>query len=132
MIKITGAVVLVLVFAVAAQAGHGANAHFTASPSTYAQGGGAGMGGGGTGGSGTILHVPPAHFAMQAVSGSASDYVPSTFVSYDSALAEGKASLDAHGEPLGRSAQRENSKPAEKSADLQIVQKQNGGTVIQH
>ncbi len=91
MMKITAAAVLVLAFAVAAQAGHGTSAHFSASSTSYAGGGAGGAGGIGSGGSGAVLHVPPTHFEVRTVSGSASDYVPSTFVSYDSAVAEGEA-----------------------------------------
>lgn len=131
MIKIAGAAVLVLAFAVVAQAGGGTSPHFTVSPSTYTQTAGAGIGGGSTGGSGAVLHVPPTQFAVRSASGSASDYIPSTFVSYDSALAEGKASLGAHAEPLGNSAQ-ESSKPTAKNAKVQVVQKQDGGAAIRH
>jgi hypothetical protein len=130
MIKVMGAAVLVLAFAAAAQAGGRTSPHFTAWPTTYTQSGGAGIGGGGTGGSGAILHIPPARFATVEVSGSASDYIPSTFVSYNSAVAEGKASLSARPEPLGTSAQENSDSPARK-ARIQIVQKQNGELAIQ-
>ena len=130
MIKITGAAVLVLAFAVAAQAGHGPSAHFSASSTTYA-GGASGGGGMGAGGSGGILHVPPTRFAVRAVSGSASDYIPSTFVSYDSAVAEGEASLAARPEPLGTFA-RENSKPVAKNAKVQTAQKQPSDAATGH
>jgi hypothetical protein len=130
MSKAIAATVLVLAFAVAAQAGRGTDAHFTASPSPYTDVGGAGIGGGSIGGSGAILHVPPTRFAMRAVSGSASEYIPSTFMAYDSAVAEGKASIAARPEPLGTFAE-ESIKPAAKNAKLQIVQKQDGGLTIQ-
>ena len=127
MIKITAAAVLVLACAAAAQAGGGA--HFTMWPSTLTQGGGAGYGVGAAG-SGTMLHVPAAHFAVREASGNTSDYVPSTFVSYDSAVAEGKASVAGHAQLLGASAQ-EGGKPTAKNAKIQIVQKQNGAPAIQ-
>jgi hypothetical protein len=130
MLKVTGAAVLVLAFAAAAQAGGGSNAHFTSSPSQYMQYGGGIGGGSSTGSSGATLQVPPTQFAVRAVSGSASDYVPSTFVSYESAVAEGDAALAANSQPLGTSAQG-STKPAAKNVKAQIVQKQGGDVTIQ-
>ena len=102
MIKIMGATVLVLAFAVAVQAGGHATAHFTASPSAYSQTGGAGIPD--TGGFGPLPYIPPTQLAVQAVSGSTSEYVPSTFVSYDSAVREGRAATQSRPEALGTSA----------------------------
>lgn len=130
MIKIAGAAVLVLGFAAVAQAG-GGGAHFTASSNTLTQGGGAGIGGGAAGGSGTVLHVPPTRFATREVSGNSSDYIPSTFVSYNSAVAEGSAPVAARPKPLEMSAQK-SGKPTVRSATIQIVQKQDGRLAIQH
>lgn len=127
--KFMGAAVLVLAFAAAAEAG-GNGAHFTVSPSIYTQSGGGGIGGGATGGAGAMLHVPPARFAVREVSGNTSDYIPSTFVSYDSAVAEGDTSSDDRPLPLGTYAQ-ESGKPAAKDAKIQIVQKQDGRLVIE-
>ena len=131
MIKVMGAAVLVLGFAAAAQAGGRTSPHFTAWPNTYTQSGGAGIGGGGNGGSGAILHIPPARFAMVDVSGSASDYIPSTFVSYDSAVVEGEAAQAVCPEPLGTSVQKSDKPVAKNSRTIQIVQKQNGQLAIQ-
>jgi hypothetical protein len=127
MIKLTGAAVLVLAFAAVAQAG-GNSAHFTAWPSPYVQVGVGGTGGGEMRGTGTLMHVPPARFAVREVSGKASDYIPSTFVSYNSAVAEGEASQAA--QPLKASTQ-ESGKAAPKNSTIQIVQKKDGDVAIQ-
>ncbi len=128
--KVVGAMVLVLGFAVAAQAGGGNTAHFSMSPSVYSEGGGGGAGGGGLGGGSRVLpHIPSTRFAVRSASGSASDYIPSTFVSYDSAIAEGQASLSAHPQPLGTYAKED--KPAGKTATVEIVQEQDGEVAIQ-
>jgi hypothetical protein len=130
MIKLTGAAVLVLAFAAVAQAGGGNSAHFTAWPSPDVQVGSGGTGGGEMRGSGTLMHVAPARFAVREVSGNASDYIPSTFVSYNSAVAEGEASQAARPQPLKASTQ-ESGKAAPKNSKTQIVQKKDGALAIQ-
>ncbi|MGH9738056.1 MAG: hypothetical protein ACRD4X_05655, partial [Candidatus Acidiferrales bacterium] len=84
MIKLTGALVLVLAFAVSAQAQSArGGAHFSVSPSSYSVGGGGGGGGGlSSGGSHILPHFAPRRFAVRDASGSAADYIPSTFVAY--------------------------------------------------
>jgi len=128
MFKITGAAVLVLASAAAAQAGGHATAHFTASPSPYGQAGVAGIPD--TSGFGPVPYVPPTQFAVQAVSGNPSEYTPSTFVSYDSAVSEGQALLAAQREPLGTSARAGHTKDA-KNAEIHIVQNQAHGVAIE-
>jgi hypothetical protein len=133
-IKIAGAVVLILGFAVSAQA-QGVRAAGTASsPITSNSGGGsAGYGGGGfsIGPSSfrTLPHFPPAHFAVKAVEGNAGDYVPSTFVPYAKALAEGRALLAARPVSLGQFA-RENQVTVTPKAKIELVQDHHGYPVI--
>lgn len=132
MIKLTGAAVLVLAFAVSAQAQSAhSEAHFGFSPSRYsAESGGGGGGGIGSGGSHTLPHYAPTHFAVRDVRGSATDYVPSTFESYSTALTEGEAAVAKRPAPLGTSA-HESAKPARKSAKIDVVQSQNGKLAVQ-
>jgi hypothetical protein len=127
-LKLKGAAVLVLVFAVSAQAQTAHNsalAHFTATPANYSNQGAGGGGGASSGGSRALPHFPPAHLAVRTVSGSNADYIPSTFVSYKAAVAEGQAVLAARPEPLGTSALA-GSKPAPRTAKIHIVQGQDG------
>lgn len=133
-IKIAGVAVLVLGFAVSAQAQSVRAAGAASSPITSNSGGGsAGYGGGGfsIGPSNfrTLPHFPPAHFTMKAVQGSSGDYVPSTFVPYAKALAEGRAMLAARPVSLGQFA-RENQPAATAKATIEMVQDHHGYPVI--
>ncbi len=128
MLRITGAAVLVLAFAVFAQAQSGrsgAEVHFTATPPNYSNEAAGGTGSAGSGGSHTLPHFPPARFAVRDATGSESDYIPSTFLSYKAAVAEGEVVLAARPEPLGTSAHAD-SKPAPQTARIQIVEGQDG------
>lgn len=66
---------------------------------------------------------------MGTVDGNAGDYVPSTFVSYDKALAEGRALLAARPISLGQFA-RENQPAATAKAKFELVQDHHGYPVI--
>lgn len=130
-IKLTGAAVLVLVFAVSAQAqsARGGGAHFTSTPSSYSESGGGGGGSAAAGGSRTLAHIAPAQFAVREVAGNSSDYMPSTFVSFSTAVAEGKAALAQRPKPLGVSA-HESVAPA-KAAKIEVVQGEAGKPTIE-
>lgn len=86
-----GIAALVLAFPASAQMTH-ASGGGMASPLTANGGGGGGYGGGGGGGADTSVNKLPSYpracLAMAAVSGSRAEYVPSTFVAYDKALAD--------------------------------------------
>lgn len=131
-IKLTEAAVLVLAFAVSAQAqSMRGGAHFGYTPSSYSVGSGGGGGGGlSSDGSHILPHYAPTHFAVRDVSGNATDYIPSTFESYTTALTQGEAAVAARPEPLGTSA-HESAKLARESATIDIVQGQNGKLAIQ-
>ena len=91
-----------------AQPGSSSSAHAT-------QGGGGGGGTGGFGGGGGTSRPPAyprAHFKMIEVSGSDSSFIPSGYLPFDRAVAEGQAILDA-----------EKKTPAEAAAATSIVPK---------
>ncbi|MGH9686578.1 MAG: hypothetical protein ACRD5K_05750 [Candidatus Acidiferrales bacterium] len=131
MIKLAGALVLALAFAVSAQAQSArGGAHFSVSPSSYSVGGGGSGGGLSSGGSHILPHFAPRRFAVRDASGSAADYIPSTFVAYTAALREGQAALSAHPSPLGTLAHA-SIKLSKESAKIDVVQGQNGKPAIQ-
>jgi hypothetical protein len=133
-IKIVGVAVLVLGFAVSAQAQGVRAAGAAVPPITSISGGGsAGYGGGGfsVGPSSfrTLSHFPPTRFAVKTVDGSSSDYVPSTFVPYEVAVAEGRAVLAARPVSLGQFA-RQNQATITPKAKVELVQDHHGYPVI--
>jgi hypothetical protein len=94
--------------------------------------GGSGAGSGGFGGSSIgsrPLSSPPAHFNATNVSGSRDSYVPSTFVSYDAALAAGKQLIDTPPLTVAEAARRQASAHPEK-AKLALVQDDYGRPMI--
>jgi hypothetical protein len=66
---------------------------------------------------------------VRIVTGSESDYIPSTFVAFDAAVAEGRAVLAVRPESLGASAHA-NINPARENARIHIVQGQDGYPAI--
>ncbi len=106
-----GVVAFVLFFALPAHAQRG-GASPSAQPTSSGGGGGGGYGGGG-GGTGSLLpNYAPAHFKMNEVAGSDGSFIPSAFLPFDRAVAEGQAILDA-----------QKKTPAEAAAASSIVQK---------
>lgn len=105
MIKIAGAVVLVLGFAISAQTqGTRSSGAHAQSLLNYSGGAGIGADGGGVaaGNFRTLPHVASARFQAITVSGDANNFVPSTFVPYAIAVAEGRSNLAATPESLGQ------------------------------
>jgi hypothetical protein len=101
----------------------------TPSPTTSG-GGGGGFGGGSSCGGGKLTSYPVARFNVTSVSGSQQDYIPSTFVSYDEAVAAGRAILNAPPKSLDEVA-RETSTNRRETAKLALVQDANGNAIIQ-
>jgi len=131
-IRIAGAVALVLGFAVSAQAqGARAGGAQVASLLNYSGGGGAGFGGGGTGVSNfhILAHIPPAHFVGATLTGDAHGFVPSTFVPYKIAVAEGRLLVSATPESLGQFA-RDCDATTRTKAKLELVQDHYGYPVV--
>ena len=132
MIRIAGALALVLGFAISAQAQGGrAAGEQVASLLNYSGGGGAGFGGGGAGVSNfhTLPHTPPAHFVVATLAGNANDFVPSTFVPYKIAVAEGRLIVSATPESLGQFA-RDCDATTRTKAKLELVQDHYGYPVV--
>jgi hypothetical protein len=124
-----GLAVLVLAFAVSAQAQGSRSVRVAISPSTLHSSGGGSAGGASSGGFHHLTHYAPARFAVQVVTGDATDYIPSTFVPYQTALAEGQTVLASPPQPLGTFA-RQNSKPAPRKAKIELEQDHHGDAVI--
>lgn len=91
--------------------------------------GGAGFGGGLSGGGTRLASYPVAHFGVASVSGSQQDYVPSTFVAYDKALAEGRDILANPPKSVVEAAQAQASTHTEK-AKLALVQDDYGNAIV--
>lgn len=98
----------------------------TSSPSFS---GGGGFGGGYSAGGIKLPSYPVACLGVTSVSGSQQDYVPSTFVAYDKALAEGRAILSAPPKSVAEAAREQGSSRTEK-AKLALVQDDYGNAVI--
>lgn len=114
--RIIGLVVLILWFAVPARAqSFGVSAI-----------GGAGMG---QVNFPTLPSYPPAHFEVRTESGTAADFVPSSFESYKQALAEGRAVVATQAKSLGEIA-RENSGTPRAKARVILVQDDHGNAVL--
>lgn len=114
-----------------AQAPRAMAASMAPSPmSSGSGGGGGGFGGGSSSGGGKLTSYPVARFNVTSVSGSQQDYIPSTFVSYDEAVAAGRAILNAPPKSLDEVA-RETSTNRRETAKLALVQDANGNAVIQ-
>ncbi|HXU20445.1 MAG TPA: hypothetical protein VN788_07680 [Verrucomicrobiae bacterium] len=106
--RMIGIAAFIMFFAIPAHAQRG-GASSSAAPR---MGGGGGIGGSG-GGMGNLLPAhPPTHFKMSAVSGSDASFIPSGYLPFESAVAEGQAILDA-----------EKKTPAEAAAASSIVPK---------
>ena len=102
-----GVAAFILFFAIPAHAQAGSSS--SARPTQSGGGGGGGFGGGGTG---PLPARPPAHFKMSAVNGSDATFIPSGYLPFDRAVAEGQAILDS-----------EKKTPAEAAAATSIVPK---------
>lgn len=99
------------------------------SSSVPAAGGGVGGGGFSGGFGGVAVHNPSAHFSVTSVSGSPQEFVPSTFVSYDKAVAEGQNVLDTPEPTVAEAARKQGDTHAEK-AKLALVQNYYGKAII--
>ena len=127
--KLIGVVALVLLFSFSAHAqGKGMGVGSSAS-SNSSGGGGTGSGGiaGGTSGS-HLPGYPRASFAVSAVSGGDPSFAPSTFLSFDQAVAEGKAINAASQKSLAEIA-TENSTVPKAKAKFTFVQNADGKLV---
>jgi hypothetical protein len=127
--RLIGLAILAVAVAVPA---HAQSTHPAAGGTTFTTNGSAGSlgGGGGFGGSGgsKLASVPPAHFNVTSASGSQS-YEPSTFLSYDQAVAAGKTVLDTPPPTVAEAARQQASAHTEK-AKVALVQDDYGRAII--
>ena len=116
-----------------AQASKGAPPASAASPITSNNGSGgggsSGFSGGGSVGGSHLSAYPRRQFGVASVSGTQQDYVPSTFVAYDQALAEGRDILSNPPKTVVEAAHAQVAAPAGK-AKFAFVQNANGDAVI--
>jgi hypothetical protein len=128
--KLIGVLALVLIFSVSAHA-QSRGPGFGSAPSAVSNGGGGGGGSSnGAGGSysGHGSSSPRASFAVSAVSGGDPSFAPSTFLSFDQAVAEGKAINAAGQKSLAEIANENNAVPKAK-AKFTFVQNADGKVV---
>ncbi len=102
----------------------------TTTPTSSFNGGGGGTGGGSIGGTNgaRIPAYPRATFDMSEVSGGDPSFAPSTFRSFDQAVAEGKAILAEDQKSLGQIAAENSTKP-KATTKFTFVQDANGNVV---
>jgi len=99
-------------------------------------GGGSGGSGGSAGGAGSggasfspLPSYPRTNFAATAISGTETDFVPSTFLPYESAVAAGQAALTAQHASVVQAASANSSAPKAK-AKLTLIEDATGKAVI--
>jgi hypothetical protein len=127
-----GIAAFILFFAVPAHAqGKGASVAMGSSSTGASYNGGSGGGGGYSGGGGTVSHhnYPRAQFAVGAVSGSQEDFVPSSYLPFDRAVAEGQAALDAAAKSPAQTAEATSNAPRP-HAKVTFVQDANGDPIL--
>ncbi len=129
--KAIGIVAFIMFFAIPAHAQRG-GASPSAAPSTGGGGGAGGLGGGGLGGGSSTNLLPahpPAQFKMIAVSGSDATFIPSGYLPFDSAVAEGQAILDAEKKTPAEAAAASSIVP-KPHAKVAVVQGANGDPIV--
>jgi hypothetical protein len=129
--KLIGSAAFVLLFSIPAHAQSRGGGVGSAPSANVAGGGGAGgTGGGGIGGNGgaRLQSYPRASFEASSVSGGDPSFAPSTFLSFDQAVAEGKAIIAADQKSLAQTA-AENSATPKAKAKVTFVQDAEGKVV---
>jgi hypothetical protein len=130
--KLIGIATFVLLFSIPAHAQSRGGGIGSAASANAAGGGGAGggTGGGGIGGNGgaRLQSYPRASFEANTVSGGDPSFAPSTFLSFDQAVAEGKAIIAADQKSLAQTA-AENSATPKAKAKVTFVQDAEGKVV---
>ena len=77
----------------------------------------------------TLPSYPAASLAATAVSGTDAEFVPSTFLPFESAVAAGKAALDAQHASLAQAAEA-NSRAPKAKAKFALIEDATGNAVI--
>lgn len=130
--KAIGIAAFILFFAIPAHAQRGGGNPSAQPASNGGGGGGGGFGGGGFGGgtAGSMLPASaPAHFKMSAVSGSDASFIPSGYLPFESAVAEGQALLDAEKKTPAEAAAASSILP-KPHAKVTVVQAANGDPIV--
>jgi hypothetical protein len=132
--RLLGLAILTLGLALSASAQSGGRSFGggTAGPSNGGTNGGGGGGGGAISagvGFSTLPNHPPASFAATAVSGTDGEFVPSTFLPFESAVAAGKAALDAEHASVAQVAEA-NSRAPKAKAKFALIEDATGNAVI--
>jgi hypothetical protein len=76
-----------------------------------------------------LPNYPPTKFAVTGISGTTGDFIPSAFVAYDQAIAEGKAAVTAKTESVAKVA-ADNSSTQKPRAKFAMVQDANGNAIL--
>jgi hypothetical protein len=131
--RFLGLVVLILGLSVPAhaQSSKGGSAMAGAGGGGVLSSGGGSSGGGGLSGVNfhTLPTIAPANLPSSAVSGTEADFVPSTFLPYDRAVAAGQEVRDAHNKSVAEAA-AENSRARRLKAKAAIIENAAGDAVI--
>ncbi len=122
-----GIAAFLLFFAIPAHAQAGSSA--SALPNQGGGGGGGGGYGGGGSSSGPLPTYPRAQFKMSAVSGSDSSFIPSGYLPFDRAVAQGQAILDAEKKTPAEAAAAASIVP-KPHAKISVVQDANGDPIV--
>lgn len=101
----------------------------TAVPAQAQLGGGAGGGSIGHVSFPAVLSIPPTQFNSTVVSGSAQDFVPTSYVSFDQGVEQGLALLAAKHKSVAEVAE-ENNRAARPKAKVAFVQSDDGAAMI--
>jgi hypothetical protein len=129
--KLVGVAALVLLFSIPAHAQAKGGSVGSSSTNAGGSGGsGGGIGGGSLGGTNgaRLPSYPRASFDVSAASGGDPSFAPSTFLSFDQAVAQGKAILAANQKSLAQIA-AENSTAPKTKAKFSFVQDADGNVV---
>lgn len=120
-----------ILFAIPAHAQKGASPAGGSSSAQQAAsaGGGGGGGFGGGGGTGRLADTPRAQFRMSTVSGSDGSFIPSGYLPFDRAVAEGQAMLDAEKKTPAEAAAATSIVP-KPHAKVAVVQDANGDPIV--
>ncbi len=126
--KLLGVATIVLLFSIPAHAQSRGVSVGSASSASANGGGSSGSGGIGGGASARLPTYPRATFDVTAVSGGDPSFAPSSFLSFEQAVAEGKAINDADRKSLAQVA-AENNAALKAKAKFSFVQDANGKVV---
>jgi hypothetical protein len=128
--KLLGVATFVLLFSMPAHAqNRGGGVSAGGGGNAPSSSGGGGVGGSGIGSNGSRLAIyPRATFDVSAVSGSDPSFAPSTFLSFEQAVAEGKAINAANHKSVAETA-AENTAARKAKAKVTFVQDGNGKVV---